>query len=198
MSAHGIVLKDDVYAAIRNEAIKAYEEGLTELSGIAMRMMDVEGVPIHYPYHHFIVPASYLIAACVETGKEREEFIEMLDEAKERSLSVQGGFCGNYGACGAGVGAGIFMSVYTDGSPMAVEPWQWANEVTGIALQGISKCPGPRCCKRVSFLSFSSAVPYINEKLGLHMKINNDIVCKYYEQNNECKRNACPFYKAEV
>lgn len=198
MSAHQIVLKEEVFEAIKNEAIEAFNEGNTELSSIAMRMMDVEGVPMHYPYHHFIIPATLLTAACKATGKSVEDLKDMLDTAEGRAKNVLGGFCGDYGACGAGVGTGIFMSVYTGASPMTQDNWSWCNEITGISLQKISSIPGPRCCKRTGFLALKTAVPYISEKLGIELKIDEEVKCKYYEKNTECKKSLCPFFPKQA
>ena len=130
-----------------------------DVYNILITLMDNEDVPMHYPYHHFIVPASLLTASCMIQDNDEEELNAMLKIACERAKTVLGGYCGSHGACGAGIGAGIFMSVYTDTTPMSVESWQWTNEITGICLQAISKKQGPRCYKRTVFLSVKAAIP---------------------------------------
>lgn len=193
--AHIIVLEERIFDELKDICLDVYGKQtmmtVDELMGL---MMDHPEVPMHYPYHHFIMPAALLTLAAMEEKVQIEALEEMLMLAITRSKDILGGFCGNYGACGAGVGAGIFMSIYTDASPMAVKNWQWANEVTGIALQAISKVPGPRCCKRTAYLSLQAAVPYINEKLELHLSVNDHIQCKYYERNAQCKKSVCPYY----
>lgn len=192
--AHAINLKDEIFEEIQAVCLKEYEKETIELSSLAMRLMDIEGIPMHYPYHHYIVPAVLLTAACKKTNRDREELDEMLDIAMARAKNVLGGFCGNYGACGSGIGTGIFMSVFTDTSPMSEKTWQWANEITGVSLQEIAKIPGPRCCKRTGYLAFQAAVPYVKEKLGIELDLDGQIKCKYHERNKECKKALCPFY----
>ncbi|MFA9377430.1 MAG: DUF5714 domain-containing protein [Lachnotalea sp.] len=196
--SHQIGVNEDVYMELKQKAVeiqKRAEE--TTVTQIMMEMMDLPSVPIHHPYHHFILPAAFLTATAIEQKMPEEELIEKLDEANLRANNVLGGFCGNYGACGSGIGAGIFMSIMTDTTPLSNESWQWANEVTGKCLQAISTVPGPRCCKRTGFLAAIEAVDYINSKLGLHLRVDDNIVCRYYDQNNECKREQCPFYLIE-
>lgn len=185
----------ETFEALRLHALQIFDERPTTDPGVAaVEMMKREDVPMHYPFHHFIVPASLIIAASVSKNISRDRVEDMLLQAMERAVNVIGGFCGEYGACGAGVGAGIFMSVFTDSSPMSVKTWGWCNEITGVCLQAIAKYDGPRCCKRTAFLSFAAAVPYANEKLGTAMTVNENQICDFYEMNRECKKKKCPFY----
>ncbi len=192
--ASEIVLKESVFQAFKDICVDAYAGEPIELSGLLMAMMDVEGVPMHYPYHHFIVPAALLTAASQAAGNSAEALSAMLDIAEERSKNILAGFCGLYGTCGAGAGTGIFMSVFTESTPYSEETWQWANEITGLSLQAISEVPGPRCCKRTAYLAVQTAVPYIKKRLDLELVLAPDILCKYYEQNPDCKHTLCPFF----
>lgn len=173
------------------------EKSEMNVSDLLIKMMDHPDVPMHYPYHHFIVPAALLTAAAVQSKTEAEDFLYMLDQVEERSKNILGGFCGYYGACGAGIGAGIFMSVFTDTTPMSGKTWQWANEITGKCLVALSQVPGPRCCKRTAFLSLEEAIPYINDKLELHLSMEENITCRYHDRNQQCKRKKCPYYKPD-
>lgn len=164
------------------------------ISELAINMMKQEGVPMHYPFHHFIVPAALLTATAYARGDSAERLSEMLDLAMERAKDVPGGSCGNWGACGAGIGAGIYISIYTDCTPMSGEIWGWANELTGRCLQAISTVPGPRCCKRTTFLSICESVSYVNEKLGVNLSYNVDQICPFSSQNSDCQKNRCPFF----
>ncbi len=184
-----------IYSELKKKCLEIFESGRTDnVSEIVTALMDMEGVPMHFPYHHFIIPAALLIAVARIKGDEKEEIIRMLDKALERSKEVPGGSCGNFGACGACVGAGIFVSVYTEANPMSGKVWGWANEITGRCLVALSKHNGPRCCKRAVFTVIEEAVPYINEKLGVELIYEKEQKCKYYEQNKECKKKGCPFY----
>jgi len=184
-----------VFESLKEECLDIFQTRPTvNVSEIALEMMSREDVPMHFPFHHFIIPAAFLTATAVSRGDSRERLADMLETAKERSKNVLGGFCGNYGACGAGVGAGIFMSVYTESSPVSDRTWAWCNEITGRCLERIASVPGPRCCKRTAFLAISEAVPYANEKLGAAMTYNKEQICTFHERNRECKGKLCPFF----
>ena len=194
-----IELKEEVYQMLKEHCLEVHaaKRSLT-VDELLVEMMRHPEIPMHYPYHHFIMPAALLTLAAIEEDESPEALAEMLDTALARAKNVLGGFCGNYGACGAGVGAGIFLSVYTDTSPHSEESWQWVNELTGLCLQKISTVPGPRCCKRTSFLSIEESVPYINEKLGLHLRVSDRVVCHFYEKNPDCKKTLFPYFPAEA
>lgn len=196
--AHTIDLDPAVYEKLQNHCVETLRAGKPLTADeLVNEMMDFEEIPMHYPYHHFIMPAALLTLASMEEHVSAEALNDMLSVAQVRAKQVPGGFCGNCGSCGNGIGAGIFLSIYTDTSPMSTESWQWVNELTGGCLIAISKVPGPRCCKRTAYLSLQESVPYINEKLGLHIGLNDHIVCKYHERNDSCKKEVCPFYPTE-
>ena len=185
----------DYYAAIREKCLNFYRE--TEKRTIwdyAMECMDLEGLPMHCPPHHFLVPAVLLTACAREDEKTEEQLARMLTEAEKRAKKVLGGFCGYYGNCGAGVGVGIFLSVYTGTTPVSEESWQWVNEATGRSLIRIASVEGPRCCKRNGFLAFEEAVRIIQERLGITLSKPEQIVCHYFVNNKECKKEKCPYY----
>ena len=190
------IMKDEIFADLRAVCKEMYDAGKSlKAEEALMELMNMEGILMHCPYHHFIMPAALLTLAAMQEQKSWEELDEWLSVAEERAKTVPPGFCGNCGACGAAVGIGIFISVYTGGSPLAVENWQWANEGTGRCLLAIAKYPGPRCCKRTTFLAALEGVPYMNEKCGLHLEISEDISCKYHTKNAQCLEEQCPFYK---
>ncbi|MCI1328668.1 MAG: DUF5714 domain-containing protein [Lachnospiraceae bacterium] len=196
--AYTINLDPAVYEKLRNHCVETRKAGRSLTADeMINELMDFEEIPMHHPYHHFIMPAALLTLASLEEQVSPEALNDLLMTAEARAKQVPGGFCGNCGSCGNGVGAGIFLSVYTDTSPMSTKSWQWVNELTGRCLMAIAKVQGPRCCKRTAYLSLQESVPYINETLGLHLAVNREIICKYHEQNSDCKREACPFYRAE-
>lgn len=189
--------KEEIYHKLteRCKELFAEMEEKGDAVKILIKLMDEAYISMHNPFHHFIVPASLLTAVCMVKGSTGEELYQLLKTAKERADYIAGGFCADYGACGAGIGTGIFMSVYTDTTTMSEESWQWCNGITGAALRAISEIPGPRCCKRTSFLAVRAAVCYIREKLQLELKEPENITCKYYQHNPECKKELCPFYQ---
>ena len=190
--AHIVKLEDRVFNILKEHCLKVRKS--MPVDELIIELMDYPDIPMHFPYHHFIMPAALLTIASIEKNISENELSKMLDKAIIRSKNVLGGFCGDYGACGAGVGAGIFLSIFTDTSPMSGESFKWVNELTGICLQALAKVSGPRCCKRSAFLSIAASVPYINEKLNLNLKVNDNIICKYSDKNQDCKKENCPFF----
>jgi len=187
--SHEIVLKEEDYQALKQKALEVFDaDREITVNAIMEAMMDLSFVPMHYPYHHYILPAALLTASAIELRMQRQEFEKQLEVVKDRSKNILAGFCGFYGACGSAVGTGIFVSVLTDTSPMSDKTWQWTNEATAISLQAIASVPGPRCCKRTGYLALEASLPYINEKLKLHLKSDDEIVCRYYKMNAECKK----------
>ena len=55
--AHNIVLKEEVYQLITEKCLQFYREGRRDIFGMQQEVMDLPEIPMHYPYHHYIVPA---------------------------------------------------------------------------------------------------------------------------------------------
>ena len=70
--AHNIVLKEEVYQLITEKCLQFYREGRRDIFGMQQEVMDLPEIPMHYPYHHYIVPAVLLTAADVYKGKTED------------------------------------------------------------------------------------------------------------------------------
>jgi hypothetical protein len=116
-----------------------------------------------------------------------------LSEMYARGKKVPGGACGFWGACGAGISTGMYVSIVTKSTPLAKEAWGLSNQMTGQALTVIGKNGGPRCCKRDSYLAICEAVNFTAEHLGIQMEIG-DIKCSRSHMNNQCIEERCPFH----
>ncbi len=173
--------------AYRREDAPASQALLEEL-------MDLPGLPMHCPPHHFILPAVLLVLAARAAGMHEAQFEADLLEIEDRAKDVPGGACGFYGSCGAAVGIGLFFSVYTGTDPHSEEHWGECNLATGRALQRIGEISGPRCCKRNSYLALLSALDTMEELLGVSVPRPQNIRCKYHDRNPDCKGAACPFF----
>ena len=115
-----------------------------------------------------------------------------LVEMQSRGKKVPGGACGFWGACGAGISAGMFVSIITGSTPLAKEAWGLSNKMTSSALGAIGDVGGPRCCKRDSYLAVTKAVEFVKEHIGVVMELD-EIRCIYSTQNNQCIGERCPF-----
>ncbi len=157
---------------------------------IMNEMMDLEFCHMHGPEHHIIVGAALLTAYKNAGGNLDLE--KSLKEMRNRGKAVPGGACGFWGACGAGISSGMFISIVTGATPLAAETFGLSNQMTARSLNAIGTVGGPRCCKRDSYLSITEAVAFAKEKLGVEMECGN-IVCHYAARNNQCIGVRCPF-----
>lgn len=159
---------------------------------IMEQMMSMEFCHMHGPEHHVMV-GSALITAYRNAGGDIE-LDKALLEMYRRGKEVPGGVCGFWGACGAGISSGIYMSIITKSTPLATEAWGLSNLMTSASLAKIGSVGGPRCCKRDSYLAILAAVEFTKEKLGVCMEVN-DITCSRSSMNNQCLKANCPFHK---
>ncbi len=219
---------------------------------IMEKMMDMEFCHMHGPEHHAMAAAA-LVTAYVNAGgvigqmpayagsgqaagdagdaagdDRRKTLQAALNKALSRGRKVPGGICGAWGSCGAGIGAGIFISVITESTSLAVEPFGLSNTMTSRALAKIGEVGGPRCCKRNSFLSILAARDFVSEKFGIVMADEADAdtdaemdadtdsdmdadtdagadvkngyvpVCRWQKLNAECIGARCPFNPVRV
>ena len=188
-------MKKDFYGAVRALCMEIREKNeRMPVTDTLMKLMDIEDLPMHSPVHHVIVPAAFLTQAAIEEEMSEKEFQSWLSKAEMRGKSIPGGVCGECGACGAGIGIGIFLSVFYGTTPKSEETWKFANQATSHALMDIAEYGGPRCCKRTSFLAVTRSLDFINEKCGLHLSAEENLKCKYHHRNEECLGEKCPFY----
>lgn len=157
---------------------------------IINKMMAMPFCHMHGPEHHIMVGAALLTA--YKNAGGGIDLMKALSEIKSRGQQVPGGACGFWGACGAGISAGIFISVISGSTPLSGEPWGLSNRMTAKALEAIGAVGGPRCCKRDSFLSILAAVDFVKEHFGIEME-KPKIVCGHSAKNNQCLGARCPF-----
>ena len=159
---------------------------------IMQSMMALPFCHMHGPEHHVMVGAALLTAYQNAGGKIDLE--RSLAEMMNRGKKVPGGACGFWGACGAGISSGMFVSILSDSTPLSVEPFALSHQMTAKSLGAIGEIGGPRCCKRDSYLSIQAAVDFASEHFGVQME-KSEIVCQHAAQNNQCIKERCPFSK---
>lgn len=157
---------------------------------ILQKLMALSFCHMHGPEHHIMVGASLLTAFKNAGGSI--DLPKALVEMLARGKKVPGGACGFWGACGAGVSAGMFMSIVTGSTPLAKEAWGLSNKMTSCALGSIGEVGGPRCCKRNSYLAIIEAAEFSEKHLGVKMELE-EIKCTHSAQNNQCIGERCPF-----
>ena len=159
---------------------------------IIRKMMAEPFCHMHGPEHHVMVGAALLTAYKNAGGTLDLE--DALTEINNRGRKVPGGACGFWGACGAGISTGMYISIVTGSSPLKNEEWGLSNQMTSKALEAIGKVGGPRCCKRDSYLAIQAAVDFTRKHLGVKMECGK-ISCIHSHMNNQCIGKRCPFSK---
>ena len=160
---------------------------------ILEKMMSLPFCHMHGPEHHVMVGAALLTAYRNAGGAL--DLPKSLAEIMRRGKQVPGGACGYWGACGAGLSTGMYISIATGATPLAKEAWGLSNLMTAAALSRIGEQGGPRCCKRDSYLAIQAAIAFTREHLGVSMEIN-DFHCNRCHMNNQCQGKVCPFHPA--
>ena len=120
---------------------------------------------------------------------------DALSEMVSRGKQIPGGSCGFWGACGAGISSGMFISIVTGATPLSNESFGLSHKMTAKSLEKIGMIGGPRCCKRDSYLSIQQAVSFVREHLGVAME-SKKITCYFSDKNNQCIGSRCPFSKS--
>lgn len=181
---------------------ECHRKGIDEIIGLCLgessgdpvylleKMMDQEFCHMHGPEHHVMVGAALLTAYRNSGGQV--DLYPALAEMVSRGKEVPGGACGFWGACGAGISAGIFVSIILKSTPLTAEPFGLSNLMTSRALEEIGKVGGPRCCKRDSYLSVLAAVDFVRDHLGIQME-RPKVACSRSRQNQQCIGKRCPF-----
>ncbi|MDD6089031.1 MAG: DUF5714 domain-containing protein [Desulfovibrionaceae bacterium] len=157
---------------------------------ILEKLMALPSCHMHGPEHHIFVGAALLTAYANAGG--RIDLAATLTEIIRRGRQVPGGACGFWGACGAGISAGIFVSLITGSTPLAREAWGMSNLMTSQALAQIGQLGGPRCCKRDSYIAVREAVFFAEKHFHIHMNFTTP-QCRRMPLNNQCLGSACPF-----
>jgi len=159
---------------------------------ILEEMMSLPSCHMHGPEHHTMV-GSALLTAYKNAGGDID-LTDALLEMQKRGKQVPGGACGFWGACGAGISTGMYVSIALKATPLAKEAWGLSNRMTASALDAIGKHGGPRCCKRDSYLAIIEAVKFTKENLHVEMKID-PVICSRSHMNNQCLKEYCPFHQ---
>ena len=159
---------------------------------LANQIMDIDFIHMHGPEHHALVPAVLVTAFKNKTGKLKNEHIA---QAIKRGAQIQGGMCGNFGACGAGIGAGVASSVIFGTNPLSLEDWGTANQMTANALSAIAKKSGPRCCKRCTWTAIEAAIDFLEDTTGIKLHKTQTLgSCTHYWRNRQCQGVKCSYF----
>lgn len=153
-------------------------------------------IRIHGPEHH-ILDGAVILTAFYHAGGEIE-LEAALKELVTRGMQMPGATCGLWGVCGAVNSVGAALSIIDGTGPLSKdESWGKHMQFTSKTLGILGDIGGPRCCKRNGLLSIMSGVQYINDNYKVQLE-TTDECCTYCEENRECIKARCPFYKKKV
>lgn len=99
---------------------------------IMEELMSIRSCHMHGPEHHIMV-GSALLTAYKNAGGDID-LLKALYEMQKRGKQVPGGACGYWGACGAGISTGIYVSIALRSTPLSKEAWGLSNQMTSRAL----------------------------------------------------------------
>lgn len=159
------------------------------------KMMDMQFCHMHGPEHHVMV-GSALLTAYHNAGGQID-LHKALNEMISRGGKVPGGACGFWGACGAAISTGMFMSIITGSTPLMNEAWGYSNTMTATSLYRLGEIGGPRCCKRNSYISILAAIDYAEQITGVRMH-KSDVMCRHLSSNSQCIGKRCPFHPSNA
>jgi hypothetical protein len=162
---------------------------------LAESIMNSPKIRIHGPEHYFLVPAVLISSYYNKTGKTIL-ISKKIKTARARSKNILPGFCAHYGACGAGIGTGIFLSTILSCTPFPKAEWRLCGLMTAKSLNEISMDGGPRCCKRVTYHSLEAAIDFLEEHLNVRLD-HSEIKCSYNVKNKECIEDVCKYHQKE-
>ena len=180
----------DAVEVIENVCLNTDQDDPME---IAEKLMAHPKIPMHGPEHHAMVPAVLIAAYQNYIGKKNKDAIL---EAIKRGQKIPGGYCALYGACGAGIGVGIAISILLGATGLTPEPRSHANRATAQTLKPIADAGGARCCKKSSRIGLEEGVKYISDLFDLNWYKELDLCvdCDYTKYNQQCDSN-CKYRK---
>jgi len=147
------------------------------------------------PEHHVLTPAVILTALKNNNIKKPNgEKITLFDikEAIRRASKIPGGWCGFYGSCGAGMGSGVAISIFTEATPATDKPRTLANQMTARSLNKIADNL-EHCCKRSVKLSICETLDFLAENFEIKLDYSYG-KCVFSRYNDKCEKNNCPIF----
>lgn len=177
----------DIVALCMNETSKNPIE-------ILEKEMSMPFCHMHGPEHHVLVGAA-LLTAYKNAGGVIDDFEKAIMQIISRGKEVPGGVCGYWGACGAAISTGMFVSIITKSTPLSTDAWRLSNLMTSKALEQVANHGGPRCCKRDSYCAIFAAIDFVKENFGIEME-KPEVTCSRSQINNQCIGKKCPFSPA--
>lgn len=160
---------------------------------IAFKILSHPAIPMHGPEHHYLV-ACTLLAALKNATKFKAEGATF-DDALRRGKRIPFGSCGSLGVCGAAVGVGIAVSIFTCATIMSDKERSLAMQAVAEALKNIAEIGGPRCCKASTFTAIITGSKFF-KNLETSIQIpEKPQFCSFASVNEDCLKEKCPYFR---
>ncbi len=160
---------------------------------LSVDIMNSPLIKMHGTDHHFIVPAVMLTCSYNYQNKN-QNLKEKLEIIKDRALKETSSYCTyKAGTCGAAFGTGVFLSVFLDRTPFSEDEWTDSNHIIADSLKNIANSPGPKCCKRDTYLSILASINFLKEKYAIELE-SSQPKCTFSLRNKTCGREECEFF----
>ena len=161
---------------------------------LANKIMKDKLVNIHGPEHHYLVPAVLLTCYANKIG-DRSIITNALSTLRTRMVKIPGNICGTHGGCGSILGAAAFVSYITQTTSLSEKKWSELHSFSAQGLFLVSKYPGPRCCKRNTYIGILHGMAWLHETLKIELERPDVIVCDFHLRNTQCINEKCLFYR---
>lgn len=162
---------------------------------LADTIMKHPNFKVYGPEHHVLTPA-VIITILKNNNIKKPDGTEIalfdIKEAIRRSSKIPGGWCGFYGSCGAGMGSGVAISIFTGATPSKNYPRTLANQITSRSLNKIADNL-EHCCKRSVKLSIFETLKFLKEIFQIELDYNYKN-CIFSDKNDRCEKEKCPIF----
>ena len=163
---------------------------------IFKNMARKEYVSIHGPEHH-VLDGACILAAFYNAGGNID-LDPSLNQLLKEGLRMPGAMCGLWGVCGAVTSIGAALAIIDKTGPLSSDgSWGEHMSFTSKALEEVGHINGPRCCKRDAMIAFKNGIDYINRHYDVMLEYE-DQKCEFSQLNQQCIKDQCPFYSADI
>lgn len=173
--------------------VKAFclNDKTTDPLALAIKIMNSPLIKNQGAEHHFIVPAVLLTAIHNKTAQPLN-LITALDMAAEKAMETTTRCTYDKGTCGAALGTGIFLSIFSELEED--EGFSIPDSLTAESMLRIYNSPGPRCCKRDTYIAIEETVKFLNEKFAIELPLTTESKCTFSLRNRTCGHEDCNYY----
>ena len=194
---NGHYICDQCHAESGNKAMLDFCTSTSETNPfiIADTVLNHPLFNMYGPEHHTIVPLALLtMIKNLKLKNQEGGLITDLDlfKALKRSSKIPGGWCGFYGSCGAAIGAGVAIAVFTNSNPSKAKPRSSANQTVSKGLSRIADGL-EHCCKRSVKIAIDEGIQMITEITEKEFNFSVDN-CHFSALNQRCEGNKCPYF----